>query len=513
MLVNNLKRRKAAQYLRMSTDHQQYSFYNQSEFNQRYAKQHQIEIICTYQDAGKSGVTLIGRKGFQTMLDDVRQKRINIDVILVYDVSRFGRFQDPDESAFYHYLFKKHGVNVIYCAEPMSEEHPEISMMALNHQRFGAAYLSKNLSEKVFAGQANLIKRGYRQGGMAGYGLRRLLVDEHDNPKEMLAYGKRKSIQTDRVKLVPGPEEEIDWVNKIFDMFIVEGKPERVIASELNRENIPAENGSLWTRGKVHQILTNEKYVGNNVFNKTSFKLKRKFVKNAPEEWIRYDNAYTSIVPVQKFTEAQNIILTRSVRLTDNQLLDSLIQLLRKRGQLTGFIIDEEDFLPSSSVYRHRFGGLLKAYALIGYSPPQNYQYIEVNRFLRGYHQNVLDTLVAGIREVNGWIELKSDPSLLRINDEIDLSVVISRCQRLASGKRRWKIQFDRSFAPDITIAVRMDATNKHPLDYYIFPSIDIVHNELKMAEINSLYLEFYRFSSLAPFFNLVKRCTLMESL
>lgn len=129
-------------------------------------------------------------------------------------------------------------MKIIYCAEPFSEEHPEMFMLGLSFSRHGAASYSRNLSEKVFLGQVNLIKRGYHQGGVAGYGLRRLLIDEHHVPKGILEFGQRKSIQTDRIILSPGPLEEINIVNKIFDMFNLEGKPEIVIATELNRTNV-----------------------------------------------------------------------------------------------------------------------------------------------------------------------------------------------------------------------------------------------------------------------------------
>jgi hypothetical protein len=56
----------------------------------------------------------------------------------------------------------------------------------------------------VFAGQCRLIELGYRQGGPAGYGLRRKLIDQSGSPKADLDRGEHKSLQTDRVILVPG---------------------------------------------------------------------------------------------------------------------------------------------------------------------------------------------------------------------------------------------------------------------------------------------------------------------
>ncbi|CAM7608939.1 recombinase family protein [Klebsiella pneumoniae] len=176
---------RVAQYLRMSTDHQQYSLHNQSEYIKDYAEKNNMEIAYTYDDAGKSGVSIVGRHSLQQLLSDVEQKKIDIQAVLFYDVSRFGRFQNSDEAAYYSFLFERNGVDLIYCSEPIpTKDFPLESSVILNIKRSSAAYHSRNLSEKVFIGQVNLIKLGYHQGGMAGYGLRRLLVDENGIAKE-----------------------------------------------------------------------------------------------------------------------------------------------------------------------------------------------------------------------------------------------------------------------------------------------------------------------------------------
>lgn len=507
------RKTKVAEYLRMSTDHQQYSLQNQSTFNHDFAKKHEMEIIVSYADSGKSGVTIAGRQGLQQLIEDVTRHLIDVEAVLVYDVSRFGRFQDMNEPAYYEFLLKIHGVKVVYCAEPISDAYPEASMLILNTQRFGAAAFSKNLSDKVFIGQVNLVKRGYRQGGSPGYGLRRQLIDENHNPKQILILGQKKSIQTDRVILVPGPENELFTVSRIFSMFVKQVKPERVIASELNRENVPAENGTLWTRGKIHQILTNEKYIGNNVYNKTSFKLKKNFIKNEKKDWVRCNSAFKSIVDKNIFYEAQEIIRLRSERLSDEQLLNYLKDLYKKKGYLSGFIIDEEDLMPSSSIYRSRFGGLLRAYSLINYKPEHDYSYIDINRNLRCYHSDVVNSLISEIASGSSFVEKNNGNSLLRINNEFDLSITISRCQHRSLGRRRWKVRFENTLYPDITIAVRMDDDNKSPLDYYIIPAIDNFYDELLMSDMNPWYLDLYRFDSLSPLFEMVERVILQEAI
>ncbi|MBL5899307.1 recombinase family protein [Lelliottia amnigena] len=496
---------RVAQYLRMSTDHQQYSLHNQSEYIKNYAEKNNMEIAYTYDDAGKSGVSIVGRHSLQQLLSDVEQKKINIQAVLFYDVSRFGRFQNSDEAAYYSFLFERNGVDLIYCSEPIpTKEFPLESSVILNIKRSSAAYHSRNLSEKVFIGQVNLIKRGYHQGGMAGYGLRRLLVDENDIAKEILNFRKRKSIQTDRVILIPGPKIEIQIVNKIYDLFIDHHVPEFIITEKLNEQNIAAENGSYWTRGKIHQILTNEKYIGNNIYNKTSSKLKSKSIKNPKHEWVRCDKAFKPIISKKKFNKAQDIIQLRSIHLSNDDLLEKLKQKLENNGKLSGFIIDEDDTGPSSSVYRARFGGLLRAYSLIGYKPEHDYSYLQINEALRTFYSYVIEDFKNNILQNNCYVDAHKYAPMLYINEELIISVVITKCNHMKSGKLRWKVRFDNTSRADITIVIRMDSQNESPRDFYIIPKIDNAFSKMVMSEKNNLRLELYRFDNLDNFLNII---------
>jgi hypothetical protein len=95
------------------------------------------------------------------------------------------------------------------------------------------------------------------------------LIDRDRNPKGLLGRGERKSLQTDRVILVPGPEREIEAVRHIYDLFVTKGSKEREIMELLNGRGIMGEHGLPWTRATVHQVLTNPKYIGANVYQST----------------------------------------------------------------------------------------------------------------------------------------------------------------------------------------------------------------------------------------------------
>ena len=503
---------RAVEYVRMSTEHQQYSTENQREVIRQYAERRGMAIVRTYTDAGKSGLRIDGREALKQLIRDVETGQADFSVILVYDVSRWGRFQDADESAYYEYLCRRAKIAVHYCGEQFENDGSPISTIVKGVKRAMAGEYSRELSAKVFIGQCRLIELGFRQGGPAGFGLRRMLRDQSGAPKGMLGRGEQKSLQTDRVILVPGPPDEVATVRGMYRMFVHEGKAESEIACLLNKRGLTTDFGRPWTRGTVHQVLTNQKYVGSNVYNRVSFKLKKKRVVNPPDMWIRNDGAFEPIVPQDLFYMAQGIIRERGRRLTNEELLDQLRKLFEREGWLSGLLIDETDGMASSSMYQSRFSSLIRAYKLVGYTPERDYQFIETNRQLRLMHPKVVADVIGRIRDLGGTVTIEQSTAILTVNDEITASVVISRCRHTESGALRWLVRFDVGLRPDITVAVRMDAGNHEPFDYYLLPSIDMTSEKLLLAEGNGIGIDAYRFDTLDFFFGMAQRTKIPEA-
>jgi DNA invertase Pin-like site-specific DNA recombinase len=494
----------------MSTEHQKYSTENQADVIATYAVQRGFEIVRTYEDSGKSGLRIDGRRSLQQLIADVSGGVADFAAILVYDVSRWGRFQDADEPAHYEFLCRGAGIEIHYCAEQFENDGSIGATLIKSLKRAMAGEYSRELSVKVFNGQCRLIGLGFRQGGPAGYGLRRQLVDERGMAKAELARGEHKSLQTDRVILKPGPPEEVAVVRRLYRMFVVQRRSETEIAAALNAEGLMTDLGRAWTRGMVHQILTNEKYIGNNVYNRVSFKLKAKRVVNPPQAWVRADGAFDGVVEPDFFEAAQRIIQDRSRRFSDQDLLDHLAALLAKKGWLSGWVIDEVEDMPSSSTFRHRFGSLIRAYQLVGYSPGRDFRYIETNRALRALHPNVVNQIVADIGGVGGQVHRDPVSDMLHINDEFSASVVIARCHVTSAGGLRWKVRLDNGLRPDITIAVRMDSDNATVRDYYFLPWLDLGDcPNLRLAPENGIRLDAYRFDAFEPFLDLTRRTRL----
>ncbi|WP_220811874.1 recombinase family protein [Variovorax sp. UMC13] len=488
---------KAAEYVRMSTEHQQYSTRNQNDKIREYANQRGFEIVKTYADEGKSGLRIDGRPALQSLIHDVQTGVADFTLILVYDISRWGRFQDADESAYYEYICRRAGIQVAYCAEQFENDGSPVSTIVKGVKRAMAGEYSRELSTKVFAGQCRLVELGFRQGGPAGFGLRRILLDQGGEKKGSLERGQQKSLQTDRVILSPGPNSEVAVVREVYKWFIEEGLFESEIAKRLNNQSIRTELGRDWTRATVHQMLTNEKYIGSNVYNRVSFKLKKLRVVNTPEMWIRKENAFEPLVDRDLFYTAQGIIRARARRYSDEELIDRLRGLYRLRGFLSGIVIDEADGMPSSSAYMYRFGSLLRAYQLVGYTPDRDYRYLEINRTLRRLHPKVVGDVEGNITEIGGRVFRDPATDLIDVNHEFSVSIVLSRCQRISESTFRWKIRFDTGLAPDITVAVRLDLENTAMMDYYLLPRFDFSSSGISLAEKNSIEIETYRFDNL----------------
>ena len=497
---------RAAEYVRMSTEHQKYSTDNQGEAIRRYAERRGYEIVKTYADEGKSGLNLGGRLALQKLLEDVESGAADFKALIVYDISRWGRFQDPDEAASYELRCRRAGVQVHYCAEQFENDGSIGSSIIKTVKRAMAGEYSRELSVKVFAGQANLIRLGYRQGGAAGFGLRRMLIDQAGETKTTLGRGEHKSIATDRVILVPGPDAEIDVVREVFRLFVEAEQSERQIADQLNERGILTDLDRPWTRGSVHQLLINEKYIGNNVWARTSFKLKAAHVQNTPDDWVRADGVFDGIVDPEIFNRAKTLIQARSDRLSDDGMLELLAQVLEQRGYLSGLIIDEVEDCPSSSAFRSRFGSLLRAYALVGFSPDHDYRYLETNRKLRVLHPTIVEMVLAEIDKAGGNAIQDPLTDLLRINDEFTASIVIVRCFQTNAGSLRWKLRLDTALRPDVTVAIRMDSSNEQAKDYYVLPRLDMHDAVLSLAEYNGLSLDAYRFDTLEAFYRMTAR-------
>lgn len=212
------------------------------------------------------------------------------------------------------------------------------------------------------------------------------------------------------------------------------------------------------------------------------------------------------MVDADVFQAAQGIILARSRRFTDLEMLAALKCIFDLHGKVTSVLIDEAVDLPSSTAFRHRFGTLVSAYARIGYTPPADLGFIEINRWIRSTHPELVGSVADSLRGVGAGVEMDDSRNVLRVNGEIRVSVSLCRHLNTGGGFSRWIINLDQAKRPDITIAARLTSANDSIRDYYLLPSIDVAAGKLRLAEANSICLDGYRFDDLSHFFHLAER-------
>jgi len=359
--------RRAAQYVRMSTEHQRYSIEGQTVANAAYALEQGYAIVHTYRDAGLSGLTLKGRKGLNQLLTDVLSGSAGVEVVLVYDVSRWGRFQDPDEAGHYEFLCRQAGVRIEYTAEAFANDDSMATTLVKHMKRAMAAEYSRELSDKVSRAKAGLGRQGYWCGGPCAYGFRRCMVGSDGESGRVMQAGERKALQGYRTTLVLGPEEEVATVRRIFKEFVVHGLSIASIVRGLNAEGVLATRCLPWSRCRVSRLLNDEQYAGTRVLGRHSSYLK-KVRREVSSVWTRVPGACPAIVSRGLF-ETARLNLRRFKDVTNDMLLEQLRRLLVAKGRLNQRLVNEDPDTCNATVFQRRFGGLVPAFELIGYQP------------------------------------------------------------------------------------------------------------------------------------------------
>ena len=478
---------RAAQYVRMSTDHQRYSTANQRDVIAVYAAEHNIDVIRTYADDGRSGLTIVGRDGLQELIADVQFGRADFDCILVYDVSRWGRFQDVDESAYYEFICKRAGIKVHYCADEFENDGSLASTILKVVKRAAAADFSRQLSKKVFIGQCRITELGFWRGGAPAFGLRRELLNEHGVSRGLLETGQRKALQADRTILRPGPSSEIKTVRRIFRMLVNEGKGFKEIATALNTSRLTTARGNPWEGQTVLKVLTNEAYIGNIVFNRMSYKLKQGPIQNPPDMWIRRENALAPVIAPEIFAKAQEIIAERRRKLTDQEVLERLAALRTRKGRLSEKLISQARDIPHATTLITRFGSLTAAYKRVGFQPAPRYRWLEIETRMRALIETAIAEMVAQLACKGIHASFDAQNKLLRLDGK-DVTVTIGSARSLCEGHagKRWRVKTDRSATTSWTLIFRMDETNTSLKDYYLLPTAEIARTRVKKLRMTS---------------------------
>lgn len=376
MTASLSSRQSAAQYVRMSTERQDFSIEMQVAANAAYAEAHGLEIVRTYTDAGISGLSIEKRDGLKTLLADVVAGAADFSVVLVFDVSRWGRFQNPDQAAHYEFLCSEAGVKVAYCAEAFENDGSPATALLKHFKRAMAAEFSRELSRKVSRSQRGLMAQGYWMGGQAVFGLSAQVHDSEGRPArrpEGDVWKKRQGVHT---RLTLGPAAEVALVRRIFRLYL---RPDETIASiarKLQREGLKNKAGGPWTANCVAHTLGNEIYTGRLVGGR--------YVRDIgtnlrhpipPAEWLVVENAAPAIISRKTFEAVCRKRLRRRTPPTEAEVIEDLKRVASVHGNVSLKTLDRHGRW-SPGLYQRRMGSITNIRALLGLPVEPRYAHL-----------------------------------------------------------------------------------------------------------------------------------------
>ena len=285
------KRRRAAAYARISTDHEDQltSCETQVEYYTSYIKERpDLEFVEIYTDEGITGTSIRRREGFKRMISDALDGKI--DLIITKSVSRFARNTVDLLSTIR--LLKEHGVEVFFERENICTFNARGELL-LSIMASIAQEESRSISENCKWGQ----RRRFAEGKFSVPYKRFLGYDRGENGELVIN------------------EKQAAIVRRIYDMFL-QGRTTYAIAKALTEDKIPTPGGKeVWSKNVIKSILTNEKYKGDALLQKVytvDYLTKRK-KKNTGEITQYYaEGSHEAIIPPHIFDEVQEIFARKT---------------------------------------------------------------------------------------------------------------------------------------------------------------------------------------------------------
>lgn len=360
------KASSAAQYIRMSTDSQDLSPEIQAKAMSEYAFRNGLTIVETYLDAGRSGLTLEGRPAMKRLLGDVAEDQCPYAVLLVYDISRWGRFQDTDASAYYEYHCRMHGVQVRYVQELFPASNTPLGSLLKNLKRAMAAEYSRELGVKTRAGHRAAVDEGFHLGSLPCLGIGRLAISKQRNSERPLAPNEHKAASREHVKWIRGPVDEVSLVRRIFHMYTTTEMSVYKLSQELRHEGVTDSRGKLITPWMLYSLLSCEALIGNFVWGRESHGRRR---AEGEPDFLRVRGCIEPIVSLDVWEAAKAKRAKRAGTIRSKQeLLAFLGEQVSRNPKFTAFDLKSCNG-PSWQTYVKHFGSFAAALACLGLQP------------------------------------------------------------------------------------------------------------------------------------------------
>ncbi len=444
---------RAAVYVRMSSDRQELSISTQLAAIHAYAEAHGLDVVRVYEDAAKSGLQLSNREGMKRLLREVMDESRPFDVVLVYDVSRWGRFQDIDAAAYYEYTCRLHGAKVIYVQEVFGTDEEPMTALLKTLKRAMAAEYARDLGVKSRAGQDRAVHLGYQMGQLPCIGLTRVAIDRF-GVRRPLARGQSKAMQNERIAWVPGPPHEVELTRRIFSLYADTNGSIKGVARQLRGEGLMAQDGRPFTTTRVDNLLRCEALAGNFVWGGERYAAGPAKKRRPPT---RADNVIEPVIPADLWKRTQDKLWVRRRLRRDKE---QMIQVLRERlAENPGLnCLDLEAMgIRSRRAYTNAFGSVSRALELAGRDPKAVRAQHERQKVVGRKVGDRMNCDIAALMQANGLNCRLHPRSRVLVFDEVVRVRLQVLWPRLNRGVRRWHVLKARRPIADLVLLAQMD--------------------------------------------------------
>jgi hypothetical protein len=285
--------------------------------------------------------------------------------------------------------------------------------------------------------------------------------------------GEQKSLTTDRVILIPGPRKELAGVRAIFSM-AADGNGPSAIARNLNQQGT-THAGRAWSHESVRKIVRNPKYMGCNVWNRQSQRLRADPTPVDPQFWITKPRAFSPIVNEETFERAQ-AGLPSPRRWSDEEILKRIRRLLKAKGRLSETLIMNARGMPSTTTIHQRFGTYRQLYDSVGYRLDTHTLFMsEQTERSTCLRQALVEELRGSFLEhIVVTQRCKRARSLLLIDNALIVSILFCRLDKKRGAPRYWQVDPFVAERDYITLVCTLNQKHDVVLDQYLFPRVDM---------------------------------------
>ncbi|HEM5125650.1 TPA: recombinase family protein [Streptococcus suis] len=296
---------RVAAYCRVSTDQDEQlsSYENQVRHYQDFiAQQDDYDLVDIYTDEGISGTNTKKREGFNRMIADCREGKI--DRILVKSISRFAR--NTLDCIKYVRELKELGIGVTFEKENIDslDAKGEVLLTILSSL---AQDESRSISENATWGIRKRFERG----------------EVRVNATKFMGYDKDKE-----GKLIINPEQA-QVVRDIYNLYLDGYSPEH-IARHFNKEGVKGWSGKAnWCPGAILKMLQNEKYKGDALLQKTytvDFLTKKRIANDGQVNQYYVEGSHEGIIDEETWETVQLEIVRRKTYREEHQLKSYIMQ-------------------------------------------------------------------------------------------------------------------------------------------------------------------------------------------